>query len=80
MQRRDSSNSSSSSAHTALVLTTRAHACNNHPSLQVFCGNFEYDAPEKEILGLFEKYGRVTRIDMKTGEPRSPLKWSPGAG
>jgi hypothetical protein len=35
----------------------------------VFCGNFEYDAPEKEILGLFEKYGRVHRIDMKTGEP-----------
>lgn len=36
--------------------------------LQVFCGNFEYDAPEKAIMDLFEKHGRVHRIDMKTGE------------
>lgn len=35
--------------------------------VQVFCGNFEYDAPERDILRLFEKYGPVTRIDMKTG-------------
>jgi arginine/serine-rich splicing factor 4/5/6 len=35
----------------------------------VFCGNFEYDAPERAILDLFEKYGPVHRIDMKTGEP-----------
>lgn len=37
--------------------------------VQVFCGNFEYDAPERAILDLFEKYGEVHRIDMKTGEP-----------
>jgi RNA recognition motif-containing protein len=37
--------------------------------VQVFCGNFEYDAPERAILDLFEKYGVVHRIDMKTGEP-----------
>lgn len=37
-------------------------------ALQVFCGNFEYDASEKEIYRLFEKYGEVDRIDMKTGE------------
>ena len=35
---------------------------------QVFCGNFEYDASEKDITKLFEKYGPVERIDMKTGE------------
>jgi hypothetical protein len=35
---------------------------------QVFCGNFEYDASEKDIAKLFEKYGPVERIDMKTGE------------
>lgn len=35
---------------------------------QVFCGNFEYDAPERAIMDLFEKYGPVHRIDMKTGE------------
>jgi hypothetical protein len=34
----------------------------------VFCGNFEYDASERSIMELFEKYGRVDRIDMKTGE------------
>eukprot|EP00897_Mesotaenium_endlicherianum_P004539 jgi/Mesen1/4112/ME000216S03373 len=33
----------------------------------VFCGNFEYDARESEIQRLFTKYGRVDRIDMKTG-------------
>jgi RNA recognition motif-containing protein len=34
----------------------------------VFCGNFEYDASESSILRMFEKFGRVQRIDMKTGE------------
>jgi RNA recognition motif-containing protein len=34
----------------------------------VFCGNFEYDASESSVLRMFEKYGRVQRIDMKTGE------------
>eukprot|EP00877_Chromochloris_zofingiensis_P012681 jgi/Chrzof1/7667/Cz02g32080.t1 len=37
------------------------------PERPVFCGNFEYDASEKEIYRLFEKYGEVDRIDMKTG-------------
>lgn len=36
---------------------------------QVFCGNFEYDASERSVLDLFERFGRVQRIDMKTGEP-----------
>lgn len=34
----------------------------------MFCGNFEYDASESSILRMFEKFGRVQRIDMKTGE------------
>jgi arginine/serine-rich splicing factor 4/5/6 len=34
----------------------------------VFCGNFEYDASERDLYRLFEKYGPVERIDMKTGE------------
>ncbi len=29
--------------------------------------NYEYDASERSIVELFEKYGRVKRIDMKTG-------------
>jgi len=37
------------------------------PERPVFCGNFEYDASEKDIAKLFEKYGLVERIDMKTG-------------
>ena len=34
---------------------------------QVFCGNFEYDAREREIEKLFDKFGDVERVDMKTG-------------
>ncbi|KAG1678048.1 hypothetical protein FOA52_000844 [Chlamydomonas sp. UWO 241] len=36
------------------------------PDRPIFVGNYEYDAEEKEITRLFERYGRVTRIDMKT--------------
>jgi hypothetical protein len=43
-------------------------------SAQVFCGNFEYDASESSILRMFEKYGRVQRIDMKTGEQQRLFK------
>lgn len=34
----------------------------------VFCGNFEYDASVREIERLFERYGPLDRVDMKTGE------------
>lgn len=47
---------------------------------QVFCGNFEYDAEERDIVKLFEKYGPVEKIDMKTGEPACapPSAWLGG--
>ena len=32
----------------------------------------EYDAEEKEIVRLFDKYGEVEKIDMKTGERLLP--------
>lgn len=35
----------------------------------VFCGNFEYDTRQSELERLFSKYGRVERIDMKSGSP-----------
>lgn len=35
----------------------------------VFCGNFEYDTRQSELERLFSKYGRVERIDMKSGIP-----------
>lgn len=33
----------------------------------IFCGNFEYDARQSEIERLFDRYGRIHRVDMKTG-------------
>ncbi|CAD7699714.1 unnamed protein product [Ostreobium quekettii] len=35
--------------------------------MPVFCGNFEYDAQARDIEKLFDKYGPIERIDMKTG-------------
>lgn len=37
------------------------------PDRPIYCGNFEYDATEREILRMFDKYGIVDRVDMKTG-------------
>ena len=49
----------------------------------VFCGNFEYDASVREIERLFERYGPLDRVDMKTGEPhpltRQTTSWLPVA-
>ncbi|XP_015580850.1 serine/arginine-rich splicing factor RS40 isoform X1 [Ricinus communis] len=33
----------------------------------IFCGNFEYDARQSELERLFRRYGRVERVDMKSG-------------
>ncbi|KAF8018198.1 hypothetical protein BT93_H3178 [Corymbia citriodora subsp. variegata] len=33
----------------------------------VFVGNFEYDTRQYELERLFSKYGRVERVDMKSG-------------
>ncbi|GAB4814071.1 hypothetical protein N2152v2_001117 [Parachlorella kessleri] len=33
----------------------------------VYCGNYEYDASERELERLFDKYGRVNRVEYKTG-------------
>jgi len=33
----------------------------------VYCGNFEYDARQSEIERMFTSYGKVERVDMKTG-------------
>lgn len=50
--------------HPAWLLRTDAAA------VQVFCGNFEYDMPLKELEVLFHKYGEVARVDMKQGAHR----------
>ncbi|XP_042066255.1 serine/arginine-rich splicing factor RS40-like [Salvia splendens] len=33
----------------------------------VFCGNLDFDARQSDIERLFRKYGRVDRVDMKSG-------------
>lgn len=33
----------------------------------IFCGNLDFDARESEVERLFRKYGRVERIDLKSG-------------
>ncbi|KAK1257428.1 Arginine/serine-rich-splicing factor RSP31 [Acorus gramineus] len=33
----------------------------------VFCGNFDYETRHSELERLFSKYGRVDRVDMKSG-------------
>ncbi|GKV05026.1 hypothetical protein SLEP1_g17081 [Rubroshorea leprosula] len=34
----------------------------------IFCGNFEYDARQSDLERLFRRYGRVERVDMKSGK------------
>ncbi|KAL5792193.1 hypothetical protein ACOSP7_000787 [Xanthoceras sorbifolium] len=36
-------------------------------SRPVFVGNFEYETRQSELERLFSKYGRVERVDMKSG-------------
>ena len=33
----------------------------------VFCGNIGYDTRQSDLERLFSKYGRVERVDMKSG-------------
>ncbi|KAJ6837944.1 serine/arginine-rich splicing factor RS41-like isoform X1 [Iris pallida] len=33
----------------------------------IFCGNFEFDARQSELERLFGRYGKVDRVDMKSG-------------
>lgn len=34
----------------------------------IFCGNVEFDARQSDIERLFRRYGRVERVDMKSGK------------
>ncbi|CAK9187209.1 unnamed protein product [Ilex paraguariensis] len=33
----------------------------------IFCGNFDYDARQSDLERLFRRYGKVDRVDMKSG-------------
>lgn len=35
----------------------------------LFVGNIEYDTRQSELERLFSKYGRIERVDMKSGSP-----------
>jgi RNA recognition motif-containing protein len=39
----------------------------------VFVGNFEYETRQSDLERLFDKYGRVDRVDMKSGKVSSKL-------
>ena len=34
----------------------------------IFCGNVEFDARQSDIEQLFRRYGKVERVDMKSGK------------
>ncbi|GAB4826398.1 hypothetical protein Ancab_009263 [Ancistrocladus abbreviatus] len=33
----------------------------------IFCGNFEFDARQSDLERIFRRYGKVDRVDMKSG-------------
>ncbi|KAM0047376.1 putative RNA recognition motif domain, nucleotide-binding alpha-beta plait domain superfamily [Helianthus debilis subsp. tardiflorus] len=35
----------------------------------IFCGNIEFDARQGDLERLFRKYGKVDRVDLKSGIP-----------
>lgn len=39
----------------------------------IFCGNFEYDARQSELGRLFRRYGKVDKVDMKSGKIPPPF-------
>lgn len=34
----------------------------------VFCGNLDFDARQSDVERLFRRYGKVDRVDMKSGK------------
>lgn len=39
------------------------------PSPQVYVGNYEYDADERDLEQAFKKYGPVKSMEYKSGRP-----------
>lgn len=38
-----------------------------HNMRAIFCGNLEFDARQSDVERLFRRYGKVDRVDMKSG-------------
>lgn len=34
----------------------------------IFCGNLEFDSRQNDLERLFRRYGKVERVDMKSGK------------
>lgn len=34
----------------------------------IFCGNLDYDVRQSDLERMFKRYGRVDRVEMKSGE------------
>ncbi|KAG5579344.1 hypothetical protein H5410_049971 [Solanum commersonii] len=44
----------------------------------IFVGNFEFDTRQSELERFFSKYGRIERVDMKSGtstKEKELLSW-----
>ena len=48
--------------------------------LQIYVGNYEYDASEREIEKMLNKYGRVERVEFKSGATSHHHAATEGAG
>jgi arginine/serine-rich splicing factor 4/5/6 len=33
----------------------------------IFCGNLDFDARQSDVERLFRKYGKIDRVDLKSG-------------
>lgn len=40
----------------------------------IFCGNLDFDARQSDVERLFNKYGKVDRVDVKSGKKKFLLK------
>lgn len=36
----------------------------------IFCGNLDFDARQSDVERLFNKYGKVDRVDVKSGKKK----------
>ncbi len=63
-----------SSCHAGLQLRSRPRTAGIHAveaHVEHTAGNFEYDANPRDVERLFDRFGPIERLDMKTGEHAS---------
>lgn len=50
------------------MLACQSASSRNVLVLQVYCGNLDYDEKAQDVERLFDEFGPIERMDMKTGE------------